>query len=96
MVDQQALKLLLSETAFDDVSHLLRSDHLQSLANILQDDSASENDKYVATELLRNAVIASQRTFSSCQDTGTAIIMAKKGEDVFVDGIDESVVTRCF
>lgn len=93
IVDQQALKLL-SETAFDDVSHLLRSDHLQSLANILQDDSASENDKYVATELLRNAVIASQRTFPSCQDTGTAIIMAKKGEDVFVDGIDENALSQ--
>ena len=77
LVDPKAISLL-SEAAFDDVSHLLRTEHLESLSNILKDEEASDNDRYVASELLRNAVIASHRTFPSCQDTGTAIIRVKK------------------
>ena len=84
----------LSEQAFDDVSHLLRPEHLKGLTKILEDSEASENDKYVATELLRNAVIASHRTFPSCQDTGTAIILANKGENVFVNGNDEKALSK--
>jgi fumarate hydratase class I len=79
----------LTEVAFDDVSHLLRESHLEKLSKILQDPEASENDRFVATELLKNAVIAAERIFPSCQDTGTAIIMGKKGEDVYTGVNDE-------
>lgn len=80
----------LTELAFDDVSHLLRRSHIEKLAAILKDPEASENDRFVATELLKNAVIAAERVFPSCQDTGTAIVMGKKGEDVYT-GIDDQV-----
>ena len=93
VIDPKAIELL-AELAFDDVSHLLRTEHLEGLHKILDDKEASDNDKYVATELLKNAVIASQRTFPSCQDTGTAIIMGKKGEDVFVMGSDEEALSK--
>ena len=63
MVDPKAISLL-SEAAFDDVSHLLRTEHLESLSKILKDEEASDNDRYVASELLRNAVIASLQNFS--------------------------------
>lgn len=79
----------LCEIAFDDVSHLLRSSHLEKLASILKDPEASSNDKFVARELLKNAVIAAERIFPSCQDTGTALIMGKKGEQVFT-GVDDA------
>jgi fumarate hydratase class I len=88
IVDPEALRLL-AETAFDDVSHLLRTGHLKMLASILTDPESSANDKFVATELLRNATIAAARAFPSCQDTGTAIIMGKKGESIFT-GVDDS------
>lgn len=93
MVGPEAIKIL-SAKAFDDVSHLLRTSHLESLSAILDDPEASDNDKYVATELLKNAVIASQRVFPSCQDTGTAIILGKKGENVFVEGDDEKLLSE--
>lgn len=80
----------LTEVAFDDVSHLLRPAHLEKLHKILKDSEASENDRFVATELLKNAVIAAERIFPSCQDTGTAIIMGKKGENVFT-GADDCI-----
>lgn len=80
----------LTDAAFDDVSHLLRPSHLEKLAKILKDPEASKNDYFVAAELLKNAVIAAERVFPSCQDTGTAIIMGKKGEDVYT-GVDDSV-----
>ena len=80
----------LTDAAFDDVSHLLRPTHLQKLANILNDPEASANDRFVATELLKNAVIAAERVFPSCQDTGTAIVSVKKGEDVYT-GVDEGL-----
>lgn len=80
----------LTEAAFDDVSHLLRPTHLQKLEKILKDPESSANDKFVATELLKNAVIAAQRIFPSCQDTGTAIVAGKKGENVFT-GVDDGV-----
>lgn len=83
-VDGACLELLISQ-AFDDMSHLFRRDHLESWGRILQDATASENDRYVAHELLRNAVIASQKVFPSCQDTGTAIIIGWKGEQVWIN-----------
>jgi fumarate hydratase class I len=83
----------LAEVAFDDVSHLLRTSHLEKVAKILTDPEASKNDKFVATELIRNAVIASDRKFPSCQDTGTALIMGKKGENVYTGSQDESALS---
>jgi len=79
----------LTREAINDVSFLLRSDHLQSVANILKDDAASDNDRFVAKTLLKNAVISAERILPSCQDTGTAVIMAKKGEDVYT-GVDDA------
>mmetsp|Transcript_4340 Transcript_4340/g.8325 ORF Transcript_4340/g.8325 Transcript_4340/m.8325 type:complete len:574 (+) Transcript_4340:29-1750(+) len=79
----------LSATAFADVAHLLRPSHLKQVRSILDDPEASENDKFVALELLKNANIASARVLPGCQDTGTAIIMGKKGHLVLTDGEDD-------
>lgn len=87
VVDPQALELIAQE-ALSDVSHLLRSTHLEKLQNILQDPEASANDRFVAVDLLKNAIIAAQMEFPSCQDTGTAIIIGKKGERVLT-GVDD-------
>lgn len=76
----------LTREAFADVSHLLRPSHLAQLRRILDDDTATDNDRFVAMELLKNAVIAAERAFPSCQDTGTAIVSGKKGQNVLVDG----------
>jgi fumarate hydratase, class I len=80
----------LTDEAFDDVSHLLRASHLEKLSRILKDPEASVNDRFVAVELLKNAVIAAERVFPSCQDTGTAIVMGKKGEDVYT-GVNDAL-----
>ena len=87
-VGSEALRLLAAE-AFDDVSHLLRSSHLAQLRKIMDDPDASENDRFVALELLTNANIAAGRVLPSCQDTGTAIVMGYKGENVFT-GLDDA------
>lgn len=87
IVEPEALELLAQE-ALSDVSHLLRPKHLEKLEKILQDPEASPNDRFVAVDLLRNAVIAAQMEFPSCQDTGTAIVIGKKGERVFT-GVDD-------
>jgi fumarate hydratase, class I len=84
----------LAEQAFAEVSHLLRPSHLQKLANILKDTEASENDKYVALDLLKNAVIAAEGEFPSCQDTGTAIAIGKKGEKVITGCDDKEELSR--
>jgi fumarate hydratase, class I len=84
---------LLAEEAFRDVSHLLRPSHLELVARILHDPEASDNDKYVAKEMLKNAVIAAEREFPLCQDTGTAIIMGKKGQQVWTGGGDEKALS---
>lgn len=76
----------LAEEAFAEISHLFRPDHLAQLRAILDDPEASDNDRFVALELLKNAVIAAARQFPSCQDTGTAIVLAKKGQQVLVEG----------
>lgn len=86
-VSPEAL-IKIAEEAFIDVSHLLRSTHLEKLEKILKDPEASDNDKFVALDLLRNAVIAAEMEFPSCQDTGTAIVVGKKGEKVF-SGVNE-------
>ncbi|NOY68970.1 MAG: fumarate hydratase [Deltaproteobacteria bacterium] len=92
-VENDALSLL-AETAFTDVGHLLRTSHLELLAAILKDGQASENDRYVALEMLKNAVIASGFVFPMCQDTGTAIIMGKKGRKIWTRGREEEALLK--
>jgi len=87
-VKPEALTLLAKE-AMHDVAHLLRSEHLECLKKMIEDPEASANDVYVATILLENAVIAAEREFPSCQDTGTAVVMGKKGEQVWT-GINDA------
>ena len=84
----------LAEQAFKDVSHLLRSEHLQQLAEIFKDPQSSANDKFVALELLKNAVIAAEGEFPMCQDTGTAIIVGKKGQQVWTGNSDEAALSE--
>lgn len=85
---------LLAERAFRDVSHLLRPSHLKLVAKILDDPESSDNDRYVATEMLKNAVISAKGVFPLCQDTGTAVIMGKKGEQVWTGFSDEEALSR--
>ena len=87
-IDPKGLELL-SEEAMTDVSFLLRKAHLEKLAKILDDPEATDNDKFVAYSLLQNAVTAAEGVLPSCQDTGTAIIMGKKGEDVYT-GVNDA------
>ncbi len=84
---------LLSEQAFMDINHLLRPGHLQQLAKILDDPEASPNDRFVAFDLLKNANISAGGVLPMCQDTGTAIIMGKKGRRIFTDGSDEAALS---
>ena len=92
-VAPEALRLL-SETAMHDIAHYLRPAHLQQLRNILDDGEASPNDKFVALDLLKNANIASGGVLPMCQDTGTAIVMGKRGQHVLTDGRDEEPLSR--
>ncbi len=85
---------VLAEKAFRDVSHLLRPSHLKLLKKILEDPESTDNDRYVALEMLKNAVISSEMEFPMCQDTGTAIIMGKKGQNVWTDGNDERALSK--
>ena len=85
---------LLAETAMRDIQHLFRPGHLAQLALILEDDEASDNDKYVALELLKNANVSAGMALPSCQDTGTAIVMGKKGQYVWTDGSDEEDLSQ--
>lgn len=87
-IDPKGLELL-SEVAMNDVSFMLRTKHLKSLANILDDPEATDNDRFVAYNLLQNASVAIDGELPSCQDTGTAIVMAKKGENVYT-GVDDA------
>ena len=87
-VDPEALTLL-ARTAFHDVAHYLRPAHLAQLQTIMGDPQASDNDKFVALDLLKNAVIASVGVLPMCQDTGTAIVMGKRGQQVLTAGTDE-------
>jgi len=92
-VDPAALTLL-SRTAFRDIAHLLRPAHLKQLRSILDDPEASPNDRYVARDLLQNANIAAGGILPMCQDTGTAIVMGKRGQGVLTDGRDEEHLAR--
>jgi fumarate hydratase class I len=84
----------LTEEAFRDVSHLYRTEHLASLRRILDDRQASPNDRFVALEMLKNAVIAAEGEYPMCQDTGTAIVIGKKGQQVWTGGGDEAAIAR--
>ncbi len=92
-VDQEGLRML-SEVAFGDINHLLRPTHLKQHAAILNDREATENDRFVAYDLLKNANIASAGILPMCQDTGTAIIMGQKGRLVWTDGQDKDALGR--
>ena len=92
-MDGQGLTLL-AEQAMIDAAHLLRPGHLQSLSNILKDPEASSNDKFVALELLKNANVAASMVLPSCQDTGTAIVMGKKGQFVWTNEDDAAALSR--
>ncbi|PRH86451.1 fumarate hydratase [Labrys okinawensis] len=92
-VDGEALRLL-AEQAFMDINHLLRPGHLQQLRNILEDPEATDNDRFVAYDLLKNANIAAGGVLPMCQDTGTAIVMAKKGRKVWTEGEDEGAIAQ--
>lgn len=92
-VDPEALRLL-SETAFADINHLLRPGHLKQLASILDDPESTDNDRFVAYDLLKNANIAAGGVLPMCQDTGTGIVMAKKGRRVWTDGGDSEALAH--
>jgi len=85
---------LLAEEAFRDVSHFLRTSHLKQLAAIFDDPESSANDKAVALELIKNAVIAAEGEFPMCQDTGTAIVIGKKGQGVWTGYSDEEALSK--
>lgn len=85
---------MLAEAAFADVNHLLRPGHLRQLASILEDPEATENDRFVAYDLMKNANIAAGGVLPMCQDTGTAIIMGKKGRRVWTEGGDKTALSR--
>jgi len=93
VVAPEALRAL-SEAAFEDINHLLRPAHLKQLRAILDDPQATANDKFVAYDLLKNANIAAGRVLPMCQDTGTAIIMGKKGRRIWTDGSDEGALAQ--
>ncbi|MEY4607524.1 MAG: hypothetical protein RLY45_2284, partial [Actinomycetota bacterium] len=92
-VDPAALTLITQE-AMRDIAHFLRPGHLQQLRLILDDPEASDNDRFVALDLLKNAVISAGGVLPMCQDTGTAIVKAKKGQMVFTGGGDEQAIAR--
>ncbi len=85
---------VLAEAAFKDVAHLLRPAHLKKVAAILDDPEASKNDRLVALEMLKNAVISAEMEFPMCQDTGTAIVMGKKGQQVWADFDEGEAISR--
>ena len=92
-VEKEALRLL-AEQAMSDINHLLRPGHLAQLAKILADPEATGNDKFVAFDLLKNANIAAGGILPMCQDTGTAIVMGKKGQAVWTGGGDEAAIAQ--
>ena len=92
-VEPAALRLLAAE-AIHDISHYLRPAHLRQLRRIVDDPEASSNDKFVALDLLKNANIAAAGVLPMCQDTGTAIVMGKRGQNVLTQGQDEEALSQ--
>jgi len=93
VVQPEALRMIAA-AAIRDVSHLFRPGHLAQLRKILDDPEASENDRFVALEMLKNANVSAGMVLPSCQDTGTAIVVGKKGENVFTGTNDEEALSR--
>jgi fumarate hydratase class I len=93
MIEPQALALI-ADQAFKDAAHLHRPEHLKNLRKVMDDPESSDNDRYVALELLKNAVISAERVYPMCQDTGTALIMAKKGQQVWTWSDDEEELSK--
>ena len=93
VVEPEAIRAL-AEAAMIDINHLLRPGHLAQLAKILDDPEATDNDRFVAYDLLKNANIAAGGVLPMCQDTGTAIVMGKKGRLVFTEGNDEAALLQ--
>src|SRR5207237_10926206 len=92
-VEPEVLTRLTAE-AMHDIAHYLRPAHLAQLKSIVDDPAASPNDRFVALDLLRNANIAAGGVLPMCQDTGTAIVMGKRGRYVLTDGTDEEAIAR--
>jgi len=84
----------LAQAAFKEVAHLLRTSHLEGLAGILKDPEASPNDRVVALEMIKNAVISAEGVLPMCQDTGTAIVIGKKGQQVWTGACDEEALAK--
>jgi len=84
----------LADHCITEISHRLRPGHLAQLGKIITDPEASSNDRFTATNLLQNAIVASKGTLPGCQDTGTAIVLGKRGQNVFINGSDESALSR--
>ena len=99
LINQKTIEIL-AERAFFEISHYLRPSHLKKLQNILKDNDASDNDKYVAITLLKNANVAAGGILPMCQDTGTAIVLGKKGNSILTDGKDidslSNGILKCF
>ena len=92
-VDARAISHL-TEVAIHDISHYLRPDHLKQLASILDDPESSANDRFVALDLLKNANISAGGVLPMCQDTGTALVMGKKGQYVLTESKDEVAIAQ--
>src|SRR5260370_32140404 len=92
-VEPEALTLLTAQ-AMHDIAHLLRPAHLRQLRSILDDPEASPNDRFVASDLLKNACVSAGGVLPMCQDTGTAIVMGKRGQQVLTRGRDEEHIAR--
>ena len=92
-VDPEGLEYLARE-AFADVSFFLRPTHLEKLKNILKDSEASDNDRFVAHTMLMNQVVSAEGDLPTCQDTGTAIVLGKKGEDVYTGAVDAEYLSK--
>ncbi len=92
VVDPRAIELLTYE-AFKDINHLLRPTHLEQMRKIMDDPEASPNDRFVALELLKNANISAGMVLPMCQDTGTAIVMGKKGQQIWTGGGDAKAIS---
>ncbi len=92
-VDPKGLELL-AQVAVSDLSFYLRQSHLEKLASILNDPEATDNDRFVAYMMIRNTVISSKEDLPWCQDTGTAIVIGKKGENVYTGGHDAEYLSR--
>ncbi len=92
-IDAEGL-MYVAKKAFEDVSYFLRPSHLEQLSRVFEDDGASDNDRFVCLELLKNAVISAEGIYPMCQDTGTAIVLGHKGQRMWTDCVDKEVISK--